>query len=499
MNNVENKQKPIKGLDAPTKLARRQGEKSQSNIYRTLFMQDRDRVLYSAPFRLLAGKTQVYITGIDDNMRTRLTHTLEVAQIAKTVSASLKLDVELTEAIALAHDIGHTPYGHAGERELHEILNPRAKHAIDNCSLDIKASDEEYMINDYSSELGFKHNLHGVEVAIREAEITKGQSLSLTNYTLYGIGHHSSCKYKADGIQAEKKVGYYNKYDKYCLAGSNPAWSFEAFVVAQADEIAQRHHDLEDAVRGQLLSHEYVYNQIDRCFSRYFMSRDKQTMKMLKQAKENKDDAVFYAELSRLIVNMLVTRLIICSVYNLNVLINEHRLNKLNFYKYVADHNGINEQELIGFEKLSKEDGFELALKEFEDNISSNVLAAFEIQSADAKGAYIIRKVAQALYSNPRQLPDESLMVYGEEIGLFDFKTAKEKMNKDGKGRVRKEVLQAIDRIKRSVEDCKSNKQMNVSKDEIIINDIRLLRCVCNYIASQTDRSLQKLYQDFYG
>lgn len=109
-------------LRAPISLVRRVGASSATQSYRSDFMRDRDRVLYSRAFRRLAGKTQVYLTGADDHLRTRLTHTLEVSQIARTISQQLQLDCDLTEAIALGHDIGHTPFGHAGERMLHELM-----------------------------------------------------------------------------------------------------------------------------------------------------------------------------------------------------------------------------------------------------------------------------------------------------------------------------------------------------------------------------------------
>lgn len=96
--------------------------------YRTPFMRDRDRVLYCTAFRRLAGKTQIYTIGNDDHRRNRLTHTLEVAQIARTIACALQLDCDLAEAIALAHDLGHTPFGHAGEEILHKIMSPSSEY-----------------------------------------------------------------------------------------------------------------------------------------------------------------------------------------------------------------------------------------------------------------------------------------------------------------------------------------------------------------------------------
>ena len=232
-----------RSLSAPEELAQNNEESLYSDLYRTVFMRDRDRVLYSTPFRLLAGKTQVYISGINDNMRTRLTHTLEVAQIAKTISTNLELDVDLTEAIALGHDIGHTPYGHAGERILHKIMNPSYDHPIKHCPFDLDKEDNIILfIKQHNEQLGFKHNLHSIEVAITEAEKTQQRSLSLTNFSLYGMANHSSSCYKndadefryIDGKQLTRsqeaeikidKVGYYKQYEKYCKLNKYKAWN----------------------------------------------------------------------------------------------------------------------------------------------------------------------------------------------------------------------------------------------------------------------------------
>ena len=96
--------------------------------YRTEFMRDRDRLMYATAFRRLSGKTQIYTVGSDDHRKNRLTHTLEVAQIARTIASALDLDPDLAEAIALGHDFGHTPFGHAGERMLHDIMIPNSNY-----------------------------------------------------------------------------------------------------------------------------------------------------------------------------------------------------------------------------------------------------------------------------------------------------------------------------------------------------------------------------------
>jgi dGTPase len=168
---------------------------------RTCFQRDRDRILHSKAFRRLMNKTQVFISPEGDHYRTRMTHTLEVSQVARTVARALRLNEDLTEAIALGHDVGHPPFGHAGE----DALDQAAK-KLDPTS-------------------GFKHHEQSVRV------LTVLENLNLTFETLDGIGSHS--KGRAD------------------LAGySTPSPSAEAAVVRVADRIAYLNHDLDDAFRS---------------------------------------------------------------------------------------------------------------------------------------------------------------------------------------------------------------------------------------------------------
>lgn len=173
----------------------RQREEAKCDI-RTDFQRDRDRITYSKAFRRLKHKTQVFISPEGDHYRTRLTHTLEVSQIARTVARSLRLNEDLTEAIALGHDLGHTPFGHAGERVLNQICP-----------------------------LCFKHNEQSVRVvSVLEKE---RQGLNLTWEVL-------------DGIR--------------CHTGPDMPSTLEGQVVRFADKIAYINHDIEDAIRGGVIS-----------------------------------------------------------------------------------------------------------------------------------------------------------------------------------------------------------------------------------------------------
>jgi len=161
---------------------------------RTDYQRDRDRILHSKAFRRLKHKTQVFISPEGDHYRTRLTHTLEVSQIARTIARALRLNEDLTEAVALGHDLGHTPFGHAGEKVLNEI-HPG----------------------------GFKHN----EQSLRVVDILEdGKGLNLTYEVRDGILKHT---------------------------GSEQPETLEGKIVSFSDRIAYINHDIDDAIRGGIL------------------------------------------------------------------------------------------------------------------------------------------------------------------------------------------------------------------------------------------------------
>ena len=164
---------------------------------RTEFQRDRDRILHSNSFRRLKQKTQVFLSPVGDHYRTRLTHTLEVAQIARTISRAFRLNEDLTEAIALGHDLGHTPFGHAGEDVLNEICP-----------------------------YGFKHYLQSVRVV--DYIENGGKGLNLTYEVKNGIACHTN------------KV----------------AVTKEGYIVRLADKIAYINHDIDDAIRAGMLKEE---------------------------------------------------------------------------------------------------------------------------------------------------------------------------------------------------------------------------------------------------
>lgn len=192
---------------------------------RTAFQRDRDRVIHSTAFRRLKLKTQVFISDEGDHHRTRLTHTIEVAQIARAIARALEGDEDLAEAVALCHDFGHTPFGHAGEDTLDLLMQPFG---------------------------GFDHNVQSVRVVTRlERRYAEFDGLNLSWETLDGLIKHNGPVAKADG---SAPAPYLIKLDAMFPLGLNEWCGVEGQAAAIADDIAYNTHDIDDGVRAGLFS-----------------------------------------------------------------------------------------------------------------------------------------------------------------------------------------------------------------------------------------------------
>jgi len=201
---------------------RRHPEPSPAN--RTEFQRDRDRIVHANAFRRLEYKTQVFVNHEGDLFRTRLTHSLEVAQIARTVAHSLGLNQDLTEAISLAHDLGHTPFGHAGQDELNACMHELAPHAG-----------------------GFEHNLQSLRVVDElEERYAAFNGLNLCFETREGILKHCSAAHA-------RQLG---EVGRRFLERTQP--SLEAQLANLADEVAYNNHDIDDGLRSGLITVEQM-------------------------------------------------------------------------------------------------------------------------------------------------------------------------------------------------------------------------------------------------
>ncbi len=247
-------------------LGRQFGDKK--NLYRSFYQRDRDRIIHSTSFRRLKYKTQVFVYDEGDHYRTRMTHTLEVSQISRSISRYLKLNEDLSEAISLAHDLGHPPFGHAGE----EILN--------------------YCIRDHG---GFNHNIHSIRLVTElEKAYQNFDGLNLSINTIDGIVKHNGPNYLVKenlnllpNLNKIKKINFYDQS------------SLESQISALSDDIAYNNHDIDDGIRAGLFS----INDIKE------LPIIGEIIK--KKNKQFKNEKLLRNEIIRSIINFMVTDLIL--------------------------------------------------------------------------------------------------------------------------------------------------------------------------------------------
>ena len=205
---------------AHTRGRRHEEQKGTERGPRDDFQRDRDRIIHSISFRRLRHKTQVFLAPDGDHFRVRLTHSLEVAQIGRTIARALGLNEDLTEALCLAHDIGHPPFGHAGERALKEAL---------------------------AGQGGFDHNGHTLRaLTLLDSPYPRWRGLNLSWETLEGLAKHNGPVRHAGWALAEADADYPLELSSWA--------SLEAQVAAVADDIAYDNHDIDDGLRAGLLT-----------------------------------------------------------------------------------------------------------------------------------------------------------------------------------------------------------------------------------------------------
>ena len=313
--------------------------------YRSEYQRDRDRIVHSTAFRRLVYKTQVFVNHEGDLYRTRLTHSLEVAQIARTIARVLKLNEVLSEAICLAHDLGHTPFGHAGQDALNECMK------------------------DFG---GFEHNLQSLRVVdTLEERYAEFDGLNLTFECREGILKH--CSYINAVQLGELGERFINKQQP----------GLEAQLANFADEIAYNNHDVEDGIRAGLISAEQLLEV--PLFLEYH------TEVLAKYPKLAGRRLVY--EVVRRMINRLVTDLIDSSAARLadsGVLsIAEVRANPA---------------PLIGFSDSAR--GLNQALKRF---LREHVYKHYKVRRMTSKAKRVVRELFAAFFDDPGLMPDEHL------------------------------------------------------------------------------------------
>ena len=338
--------------------------KESNNKFRTPFQRDRDRIIHSDAFRRLKHKTQVFVNPEGDHYRTRITHSIEVAQIARTIARYLKLNEELSETLSLAHDLGHTPFGHAGEDSLNNCMSLYG---------------------------GFDHNLQTLRIVMfLENKYLKFKGLNLTIETLDGLLKHNGPILQKNKI--DKLIGIKN------LKGNIDFLKFpslEAQIAAISDDIAYNNHDIQDGIRSKL------FNFNDLLEINFFKNIQRSYSKKLKQT--NKDILIY--QVIRDSINLMVKDLISNTLAN----IKKSKVKKLN---QVLNTNC----NLVNFSNK-----FEEIIHEVRSFLRIKMYNNKNVQAKNNNGKKIIKKLFNIMDKNPRKFLNKEQLKFDKHRAIADY------------------------------------------------------------------------------
>lgn len=370
------------------------------------FGRDIDRILYSKSFRRLQHKAQVYSNEKSDHYRTRLTHTLEVNQISKSISRNLGLNVNLTEAIALGHDIGHTPFGHVGEEVLDDIMRGHDD-----------LGKKLVLPFDYG---GFKHNFNSLKILDSVEEKSKGYGLNLTWQVLDGILKHTSIVKPGKNWDLKRFVDDFEYYRKFIYYGSENEeeikftfpLTLEGQIVAISDEIAQRSQDLDDSLRNKDFSFGIsdLYNKILEiiCSVEKSCNSDDEGFALFLELKKSLYDLkdvtneIQWQKMISIIISYFIrdvteTTMLNLEKEDLDNIIKFEEINENYCRKYIV-------KDIVSFSKVGN-----LLNEKIENFINNKIIYSFNVSRFDGKAKYIVRQLFKAYYENPRQMPKKHL------------------------------------------------------------------------------------------
>ena len=335
-----------------------------SNNFRTPFQRDRDRIIHSASFRRLKHKTQVFVNTEGDHYRTRITHSIEVAQIARTVARYLKINEELAETLSLAHDLGHTPFGHAGEVSLNESMESFG---------------------------GFDHNLQTLRIIMfLEKKYFKFKGLNLTIETIDGLLKHNGPIY--DGEKIDNLIGIKNL--KYKIKFENFP-SLEAQIASISDDIAYNNHDIQDGIGAKL------FNLNDLLEINFF----KNIFKLYPKTKKKIKKEILIYQIVRDSINLMVKDLIINTLKN----IKKNKIKKLNDI-YTTDEN------LVCFS-----DNFNDVIEEIRSFLRINMYNNANVLEKNENGKKIIKKLFDKIEKKPRKFLNKEQLKFDKHRAIADF------------------------------------------------------------------------------
>ena len=346
---------------------------------RPVFQRDRDRILHSKAFRRMKQKTQVFLLPIGDHYRTRLTHTLEVSQNARTIGKALRLNEDLVEAIALGHDLGHTPFGHQGERTLNDILSGKINAGI--------VTDKEKLERERCYG-GFKHNYQSARILTQmENKYVDFSGLNVSAQVVEGVLKHTKLK-KDIRIEDFVSPEYLEKIRIDENIEKQPIASLEGQVVAIADEIAQRGHAVDDALTSGVMSvSEFIDRlKIDKCDElRELIEKEIEKTDTAKRLLPNKQEM----QVAR-IVHRIIRYFISDVISNSKKKIEASPKTGIDY---------LNTEIFVDF----SENG-EKVNKYMEKIVQKKVICNYEVARADYNAEVVVKTLFQKYYENPRLL-----------------------------------------------------------------------------------------------
>lgn len=432
------------------------------------FQRDYDRIVYSKAYRRMVDKAQIFSSVKGDHYRTRMTHTLVVCQIARNICNALGLNSNLAEAIAAGHDLGHTPFGHQGERTLHAILTGEEGFEVDNLALIGTDKGNRYPFG------GFKHNYQSVRVAtMLESQYLEIDGLDLSEQTLNGMWMHTG---KKSGIDiCDFSNGFLEDNDSF-------AFTLEGQVVAAADEIAQRSHDIDDAFASHLITLDdfskymelrkslEIKKQIDELASEW------QKLKLKNRLFVDENELVC-TRISSIIVNYFIHD--ICEETQKN-------MEKYNVNKFRSDGHKVNEK-LVKFS-----DKGDCLCKYLDNLITKKVINSREVTLFDQNGSSVVLALFKAYYKNPMLLHTGTLKrIWNEyrknELETIDFKEGKPSIVKSSW----KEITTAP--IPSNIEERTPEQEVLLKKRCILV------RAICDFISGMTDSYAMNEYGKIIG
>ena len=412
------------------------------------YQEDCNRIVQSKAFRRMSDKAQVFTGSKGDHYRTRLPHSLCVAQIARTIAQRLKMNISLAEAIALGHDLGHTPFGHQGERTLDQMTRAHSVHSP-----------------------GFKHNFQSLKVAtMLEEMFVEHSGMDLSLQTLEGMWKHTKIRKKPD----DPKSPLICNPEWFIPAGIDGAvrdmlheeFSFpstiEGQIVAIADEIAQRSHDIEDAMSANMLTIDKLYD----CLSLMKFDSFKKRISRIRNSINNaENDGRYFASSSEMLCTSVCSDVIDYFIDDVVAAFKETR-KASDFHdleEFFKKHHYVN-RKVITFTAKGKD-----LCDYLEKIVTKQVVGSSEVAAFDDKAGRVTAKLFELYYNNPRLLHEGTIQrIYTEmrrhSDNVIHFR--------DGD----------IDLIREEIAAIKNGFTKEYSQKHVI-----LITAICDFISGMTD------------